>query len=332
MKQQIYIIISSLIGIAVWYLTPISEIIVQELLLPQVPIQSDIDMGRQALAELKQQQTRTSNGRMHNNNRHHKPPQQQPKAFDVYDPHWTPLIESIGWELVDSAKQYYQHNKHYYGELIEDYVWDFGIMVYEDDPNMINAFCLPGGIIRITQNLLQTLKLTEGELAALIGHEMGHAIHRHVQGRKLQHQVLGYVLKAVVGLFEEETYTNQQSNKSNGRSSTKKSNKDSSFGQTIGDLLVKSVDWLGQQRFSRRDEYQADATSWDLLVQSRVYDPRALQSLLEKLYRASGGRNGETSWDSTHPGTKDRIAQLEEKYLSLTSSEKRRLKRENRTS
>ena len=221
-----------------------------------------------------------------------------------------------------------------YGELIEEYGWDFGIMVYEDNPSMINAFCLPGGIIRITQNLLQTLHLTEGELAALIGHEMGHAIHRHVQSRKIQHQVLEYVLKAVVGLFDEEVKSQQRSNKNNDsrRSSTETSNKDTSFGQTIGDLMVKSVDWLGQQSFSRRDEYQADATSWDLLVQSRAYDPRALQSLLEKLWQASGGRNGETSWDSTHPGTKDRIAQLEEKYKSLTSSEKRRLKRENRIS
>ena len=104
--------------LGVWYLTPISEIIVQELLLPQVPIQSDIDMGQQALAELKQQQNpkTRNNRRMHNtNNRHHKSKQQQqqqqqPKAIDVYDPHWSPLIESIGWELVDSAKQYYHKN------------------------------------------------------------------------------------------------------------------------------------------------------------------------------------------------------------------------------
>jgi Zn-dependent protease with chaperone function len=329
MKQQLYFLATSLISIAVCYLTPISEIIVQEFLLPQVPVQADIDMGRLALAELKQHTERNSQGstrrhRTYNNNGPYGP--QPPKAHDVYDPIWSPLIESVGWALVDVAEQYYQNLPSLpAGELINDYAWDFGIIVFDDDPTIINAFCLPGGIIRISKNLLNTLQLTEGELAALLGHEMGHALHRHVQGRRLQHQIVEYVLKAVIRLFGEDEVQQQRFPRNTPSSSP-------SFGQAIGDLLVKSADWLGQQSFSRRDEYQADGTSWDLLVHSRVYDPRALRTLLEKLWRANGRQNdgGRTSWDGTHPGTKDRIDFIEDKYKSLSDSERRRLQTENR--
>jgi predicted Zn-dependent protease len=53
----------------------------------------------------------------------------------------------------------------------------------------------------------------------------------------------------------------------------------------VGELLLQSADWLGHQSFSRQDEYEADATGWELLIQSTVttnrrYNPQALSSLL----------------------------------------------------
>lgn len=65
-----------------------------------------------------------------------------------------------------------------------------------------------------------------------------------------------------------------------------------SFGEAIGEIMIKSADWLGQQAFSRSNEYQADATSWDMLVQSRKYNPQASRSLLNKLWENNGKRVG----------------------------------------
>src|SRR4029079_15694392 len=47
-----------------------------------------------------------------------------------------------------------------------------------NDPETINAFALPGGQVFITEGLLKRLK-TDGQLAGVLGHEMGHVVVRH---------------------------------------------------------------------------------------------------------------------------------------------------------
>ncbi|KAG7370369.1 peptidase M48 Ste24p family protein [Nitzschia inconspicua] len=322
-KHQLLLVLGGLVSLGVWYLTPLSEVVVEEFLLPLVPVASDVEMGQQALLELKGGGGRSHrDGRRTNDNNNGSPSSSSSSsstskdtARDVYDPHWTPLIQSIGWELVDAATttDRHRHNQPKQQQQglsavpIDEYAWDFGLI--QQSPPIVNAFCLPGGIIRITHELLRKLRLTHGELAALIGHEMGHAIHRHAQARRLQHQVVSCVLKALVYQDDDD---HQES-----------------FGEAVGELLVNSADWLGRQSFSRRDEYQADATSWDLLVASKRYDPRAMQTLLQKLWTYHGRQGGHTSWESTHPGTLDRIEALEQKYQALSNTEKKRLQRHN---
>ncbi|KAG7344728.1 M48-family peptidase [Nitzschia inconspicua] len=325
-KHQLLLVLGGLVSLGVWYLTPLSEVVVEEFLLPLVPVASDVEMGQQALLELKGGGRRRHRDG-HRTNDNNGSPSQSSSSFsttkdtarDVYDPHWTPLIQSIGWELVDAAtttdrhrhnqpkQQQQQQQQGLSAVSIDEYAWDFGII--QQSPPIVNAFCLPGGIIRMTHELLHKLHLTHGELAALIGHEMGHAIHRHAQARRLQHQIVSYVLKALVYQDDDD---HQES-----------------FGEAVGELLVNSADWLGRQSFSRRDEYQADSTSWDLLVASKRYDPRAMQTLLQKLWTYHGQQGGHTSWESTHPGTLDRIEALEQKYQALSNTEKKRLQRHN---
>ena len=72
--------------------------------------------------------------------------------------------------------------------------------------------------------------------------------------------------------------------------------------------MLKSARFLGEQRFSRKDEYEADAEGWRLLVAAQI-NPRAMVRMLNKLWKAAGD-SGETHWESTHPGTKDRINTL----------------------
>ena len=74
--------------------------------------------------------------------------------------------------------------------------------------------------------------------------------------------------------------------------------------------------------FSRRDEYQADETSWEVLVASEIFDPRAVEEMLSKLWSLEGGE-GKTRWESTHPGTADRIQALQDKWNHLGYREKK---------
>jgi hypothetical protein len=79
-KQQLYALCGALVGIAVWYLTPVSDYVVEVLLLT-VPIEADMELGRQAASEFRTQ----------------------------YDPHWTPQLQSIGRELVQSSRHHYKY-------------------------------------------------------------------------------------------------------------------------------------------------------------------------------------------------------------------------------
>ena len=178
--------------------------------------------------------------------------------------------------------------------------WSFGVA----HAPMVNAFCFPGGVMRVTDSLLYKLDLTEGEIAALLGLEIGHVLNRHSQRRIIQQNLVKLVIDALV-------YDDQDGD-------------DESFGQAVGELMLKSATYLGSLSFSRKDEYEADATSWELLVASGIYQPHALQSMLSTLWSYDGS-SGDTSWESTHPGTRDRIAALQVKWDLLSTREQKRL-------
>lgn len=266
-----------------WYLTPISDYAV-DIMLQQIPIEKDIELGRQAAQAL------------------HRPSQTKGDVPTnvYYDAHWTPKLQSIGWHLVESCS---------FDKNCQKYPWDFGILNDKENAAVVNAYALPGGVVRVTLALLEELQPTTSELAALIGHEMGHVLHRHSQARILQQQLLNYILQAIFYKDDE---------------------KEENFGQTVGTLLLQSADWLGQQSFSRANEYEADATSWELLLQSNQYNPKAMESLLSKLWEYHGKQGGTTSWDSTHPGTLDRMHALEQKWEALPYQERQKLTKRKR--
>lgn len=259
-------------AVVIWYGTPVS-VWITDVLLDQIPIDADIELGREAAA--------------------------QSRYRTVYDPYWTNLVQTVGREMVQT------YRKHIDDDM---YHWDFAII----QADYANAFALPGGTVRVTAPLLNLVQPTRGEVAALLGHEMGHVLHRHSQARILQNQLVAYVLQALVNDDRQGRQT---------------------FGQALGDLLTKSAAWLGEQRFSRRDEYQADATSWDLLVASNKYNPQSLQSLLSKLKVLENQHQHPddpltrtiAEWSRTHPATEDRIRALETNWKALETNKRRAL-------
>lgn len=268
-----------LIGVAsigVWYLTPVSDWVV-DAVIEQIPIDADIELQREALLSFPYQ--------------------------SIYSPTWFSKIHQIGKELVITLKTLPESSVYDFHK----YQWDFGV-VHAD---FVNAFCLPGGAIRVTDVLLQTLQPTTGELAALLGHEIGHVVSRHAQKRLLTEKLISYLLSAMI--YEDHDADRE------------------TFGEALGELITKSASWLGQQRFSRRDEYQADAVSWDLLSsgKSSSYNPQSLESLLTKLQSLETGHASDSSliaaWSRTHPATTDRLKAVHRKWYDLPIKDRQRL-------
>ena len=268
--------------LSAWFLTPLSDYCATWVLWT-VPLESDIALGRESLLSLERK---------------------YPPVADRWG------VTRIGFELVKAgtnAASSFGHDETTAFNNIHLYQWDFGVV---HAPQIVNAFALPGGIVRVTDSLLQVLDLTDGELAALLGHEMGHVLHRHSQKRVVKNRFLSTIWEAFT--FDDHDAST-----------------DESFGEAVAEVLWKSASFLGDMAFSRSDEYQADGAAWDLLAstysvrKARQYHPRSVRRLLKKLWDYQGG-SGSTTWESTHPGTKDRIYALEEKWNGLTSLEKRR--------
>lgn len=149
------------------------------------------------------------------------------------------------------------------------------------DRRTVNAFALPGGPVFITEGLLSLLK-TEAEVAAVLGHEIGHVIARHSSERLAKEQLTrGLIGALVVGTGD---YTSAQ------------------IGQLVGGMI--------NMRYGREDELESDALGVRLMVEAG-YDPRAMIRVMEVLAQASGGSR-QPEFFSTHPAPENRAARIKE--------------------
>jgi predicted Zn-dependent protease len=167
-----------------------------------------------------------------------------------------------------------------------DLPWEFQVV---DDP-VPNAFALPGGFIFVTRGLLSLLD-SEAELAAVLGHEIGHVTARHsvsqISRAQLAQLGLGIGSVAAPEAFEE-------------------------FGQLAGTGLG-----LLFLKHGRDDERQADQLGFNYIV-DEGYDSRQMAEVFAAL-DASGqlvAASSTPSWLSSHPSGPDRI----EAALSRTRS------------
>jgi beta-barrel assembly-enhancing protease len=149
------------------------------------------------------------------------------------------------------------------------------------DPKTVNAFALPGGPIFITEGLLGQLK-TEGELAGVLGHEIGHVIARHSSERLAKQQLTqGLIGALVVGSGD---YSAAQ------------------IGQMVAGMI--------SMKYGREDELESDALGVRIAAEAG-YDPRAMIRVMEVLAKASGGSR-QPEFFSTHPAPENRSARIEE--------------------
>lgn len=157
------------------------------------------------------------------------------------------------------------------------------VVVFRD--NSANAFALPGGKIGVHTGILKAAR-NQDQLAAVIGHEVGHVIARHGNERMSQ------ALAAQTVLLTANIMT--QDSKSRGMIMGLLG-----AGATVGVLLP----------FSRAQESEADVIGLDLMSQAG-FDPRESVRLWENM--ASGGGQKPPEILSTHPSDETRMENLSE--------------------
>lgn len=151
----------------------------------------------------------------------------------------------------------------------------------EDSPN---AFALPGGKIGVHTGMLKTAQNAD-QLAAVIGHEVGHVIARHGNERVSANTA------TTVGMSIATVMAGSDSKKRNALAAL-------GVGVQVGVLLP----------YSRTHESEADRIGQDLMAKAG-FDPRASVQLWKNMSKADGGK-APPEFLSTHPGHKTRIANL----------------------
>jgi predicted Zn-dependent protease len=147
---------------------------------------------------------------------------------------------------------------------------------------ILNATCAPGGKITFYTGIIDQLKLNDDEIAAIMGHEIAHALREH--GRERLSQAMAQSTITNIALAAAGGY-GAQINAAN---------------QVAQYVLVLPN--------SRQHESEADAIGVELAARAG-YNPRAAISVWQKMMKATQGKNP-PEFLSTHPSGETRIEQL----------------------
>lgn len=171
------------------------------------------------------------------------------------------------------------------GNELDGYKWEYNLV----ESNDINAWCMPGGKIVVYTGLLPVTR-NEAALAAVMGHEVSHAIFSHGNERMSQgliQQLGGVALTVALANKPQETQNLFMTAYG--------------VGSNIGVMLP----------FSRKHEYEAD--KWGLMFTAMAgYNPQEAIGLWQRMETASAGSQKPPEFLSTHPAEENRIAKLQE--------------------
>lgn len=156
--------------------------------------------------------------------------------------------------------------------------WEVNVQTTDD----VNAYCMPGGKIMVYTGLIEQLQATDAELAAVIGHEIAHALREHSRER-ISRAYAEQVALAGIALATGASDTTMQ--------------------------LASQISAVTfQLPHSREQEAEADRIGLELMARAG-YDPNAAISLWQKMGKLSQG--GPPEFLSTHPSGESRIRDLE---------------------
>ncbi len=186
----------------------------------------------------------------------------------TYDPRYLAPVRSVGERIAQVAGK-------------SGYQWEFAVIEKDE----ANAFALPGGKVAVYTGIFPIAQDTAG-LAAVIGHEVGHALARHAAERISQGFLLElFATGAQIALGQQTPATRQAILAALG------------LGTQVGVLLP----------FSRKQEAEADYVGLMLMAKAG-YPPQAAVEVWERFSRSDKERPPE--WLSTHPDPRSRARSL----------------------
>lgn len=194
------------------------------------------------------------------------------------------MVKRVGLRITQAVNEYFASKGR--SQDLEGYKWEYNLV----EDKAANAWCMPGGKIVVYTGLLPITQ-NEAALAAVVGHEVIHAVFYHGNERMSQGliQQLGGVALSVA-IADKPAATQNLFLTAYG------------LGSQVGVLLP----------FSRKHELEADRYGL-ILTAMAGYNPREAIALWKRMEAASSG-NRPPEFLSTHPTEGTRIAQLE-KYM-----------------
>jgi predicted Zn-dependent protease len=147
--------------------------------------------------------------------------------------------------------------------------------------NEINAYAMPGGKIMVYEGIVKRLNLTDSEIAAVMGHEIAHALREHSRERVSREYAQQLAISGAAALAGVDA--------------------------NIADLANTVATVTFQLPFSREQEAEADIVGLELMARAG-YDPNAAVTLWQKMLAMEKQQPPE--FLSTHPAPANRIAGL----------------------
>jgi predicted Zn-dependent protease len=201
-------------------------------------------------------------------------------------------INQMGLQAFDSLKQQkpISNNSRFNqvahciaGAITQQTGGNWEVVVFEDKSP--NAFALPGNKIGVHTGMI-TLVDNQDQLAAVIGHEVGHVLAKHSNERASQETAVSEGMNIIQAIGAPQT----------------------TLGQTALGLLGVGAQYGILMPYSRVHESEADKIGVDLMAKSG-FDPRQSINLWQKMEQASQGRQP-IEFMSTHPSHATRIQDL----------------------
>jgi predicted Zn-dependent protease len=160
--------------------------------------------------------------------------------------------------------------------------WAWEVNVEKND--QLNAYCMPGGKIMVLSGLVEKINATDDELAAVIGHEIAHALREHGRERMSSAYVQQFGLQALAAFVTKGA----------------------------GAGAINQAAGMGSQLFfalpnGREQEREADRMGLELAARAG-YNPDAAVTLWQKM--SANNKGAPPEFLSTHPASENRIADL----------------------
>lgn len=205
----------------------------------------------------------------------------------------TAVVKNVAQRIAAAAEAYLRAS----GQEadLQNYAWEFNLTQDAE----LNAFCMPGGKIVVYSGMLNLIgngSDRDDELAAVIGHEVGHAIAKHGNERASQ-QLLANMGSSLLGAAI--------------------ANKSQATQQAIATAYGLGAQYGALLPFSRKQELEADYIGI-VLATMAGYDANAAITLWQKMAAASTSNTAE--FMSTHPSSTTRIAQLQKDIPNVKAS------------